>query len=167
MPRLANRRVRRRDGLTISGRVCIQEHDASTGRLLREQRTNNLIVNAGLAFLIDAAKGDTVLRANFFAVGESPTTAAATQTGLISEVFRTQVATSRRPGGSQTQWEVKGFLSSGQANGYTLQEFGLFASPDPNTGPMLCRLIYSPISKNVSTTVTYIWTGTFSASEAP
>lgn len=147
--------------LTMSGRVLIQVHDAATGRLLQELRTRNLIVNSGLAFLIDRGKGDTFNIANFFAVGTGNNPPAATDTLLGSEVFRTQIATSRRIGSNQ--WEIKGFVASGQANGYTLQEFAVFGVPDANTGPMLCRLIYSPISKNTSSTITYIWTGTLAA----
>lgn len=149
-------------GLTMAGRVLIQVHDVATGRLTREIRTHNRIVDSGLAFLIDRAKGDQFNIANFFAVGNLATPPAATDTLLASEVFRSQIATSRRIGSNQ--WEVKGFVASGQANGYTLSEFGIFAVFDVNTGPMLCRLIYSPITKNTSSTITYIWTGTLTAS---
>lgn len=147
--------------LTLAGRVLIQVHDVATGRLTREIRTHNLIVNSGLAFLIDRAKGDQFNIANFFAVGNVNNPPAATDTILASEVFRSQIATSRRIG--STQWEVKGFVASGQANGYTLNEFGVFATFEPNSGPMLCRLIHSPITKNTSSTITYIWTGTLTA----
>lgn len=147
--------------LTLAGQVLIQVHDVATGRLTREIRTHNLIVNTGLAFLIDRAKGDQFNVANYFAVGELANAPAATDTALASEVFRTQIATSRRIGSNQ--WEVKGFVASGQANGYTLQEFGIFGTFETNAGPMLCRLIHSPITKNTSSTITYIWTATFAA----
>lgn len=145
----------------IAGRVEIQEHDARTGQLIRTIRTHNLMVNTGLAFLIDRAKGDTSSIANYFAVGTAVNPPAATDTLLAAEVFRTQIATSRRIG--LNQWEVKGFVASGQANGHTLVEFGIFASSDTNGMPMLCRLIHGPITKNTSSTITYIWTGTFTA----
>lgn len=148
--------------LTMSGRVVIEVRDAQSGALTQGLQTRNLIVNTGLAFLIDRAKGDQFNIANFFAVGDSATPPAATDTLLASEVFRSQIATSRRIGSNQ--WEVKGFVASGQANGYTLREFGVFATFDPNSGPMLCRLIHSPITKNTSSTITYIWTGTLAAS---
>lgn len=148
-------------GIRLSGQIRIQVHDADSGRLTREIRTHNLMVNTGLAFLIDRAKGDTFNIANFFAVGTGPRTPAATDTLLDAEVFRSQIATSRRIGSNL--WEVKGFVASGQANGYSLQEFGLFAVFDPNTGPMLVRLVHSPITKNTSSTITYIWNGTFTA----
>lgn len=147
--------------IRASGQIRIQVHDAASGRLTREIRTHNLMVSTGLAFMIDRAKGDTFNIANFFAVGTGANPPAASDTLLISEVFRAQIATSRRIGSNQ--WEVKGFVASGQANGYSLQEFGIFAVFDPNTGPMLVRLIHSPINKNTSSTVTYIWTGTFTA----
>lgn len=146
----------------VSGRVEIQVHDSKSGQLVQTIRTKNLIVNDGLAFLIDRAKGDTGQIANYFAAGgASPSLPAATEQLLLNEVFRTQIATSRRIGSNQ--WEVKGFVSSGQANGNTLSEFGIFASPDYNTGPMICRLVHLGIVKNSSVTVTYIWTGTFTA----
>lgn len=151
-----------RDRLVIRGRARIIERWAATGRIKRVQAVDNLIVNAGLAFIIDRLKGDTFSTAGYFAVGTNVTPAADTQTGLINEVFRAQVTTSRRLG--DTQLRITCFIASGQANGYTLQEFGIFGHPDTNTGPMLCRLVNGAVVKNVSTTITYIWTGTLAAS---
>lgn len=145
----------------LVGRVVIRVEDAQSGQLVRLIRTHNLIVNDGLAFLIDRAKGDTGLIANYFAVGNHNTAPTATDQTLGGEVFRSQISTSRRIGFNQ--WEVKGFVASGQANGYPLQEFGIFASPDTNTGPMIAHVIHSLINKTTSVTVTYIWTGTLTA----
>lgn len=149
------------DRLVMRGAADIIEADALTGRVLSRQTRTNLIVDAGLAFIIDRLKGDTFSIASYFAVGTNVTAAAPTQTGLINEVFRAQVTTSRRLG--NTQLRITCFIASGQANGYTLQEFGIFGHPDTNTGPMLCRLVYNPITKNTSSTITYIWTGTLAA----
>lgn len=151
-----------RTRIGMSGRCEIQVRDAHSGALKRAIFTKNLIVNDGLAFLIDRAKGDTFLIANFFAVGGySPSSPAPTEQLLGGEVFRTQIATSRRIGSNQ--WQVKGFVASGQANGNNLSEFGIFASPNPNEGPMICRLVHLAIPKTTAVTVTYIWTGTLTA----
>lgn len=155
--------VPRRDRIGLCGRVEILVHEADSGRVRRTIETHNLIVNAGLAFVLDCIKGDTFNRANYFAVGADVTPPAPADTGLINEVFRGQVSTSRRPTGSSDQLIITCFLNSGQANGYALQEFGIFAHQDANTGPMLCRLTHSSITKNVATAVTYIWTGTLAA----
>jgi hypothetical protein len=157
------RRIRRRFGsrLHLSGRVTILVHDAESGKLTRLIRTHNKIVDDGLAFLIDRAKGDTFQTANYFAVGNHATAPSATDQTLHGEIFRAQISTSRRIGNNQ--WEVKGFVASGQANGYPLQEFGIFANGETNGKPMLARLVYPIINKTVSSTVTYIWTGTFTA----
>lgn len=155
-------RLHFKDRLVIRGRGRIIERCAKTGRILRVQVADNLIVDSGLAFLIDRLKGDTFNTASYFAVGTNATPAAPTQTGLISEVFRTQVTASRRVGNNQLR--ITGFLTSGMANGNALQEFGIFGHPDTNTGPMLCRLVHGSVTKNVSTQITYIWTGTLAAS---
>lgn len=145
----------------LMGRLEALVHEARTGRLLGTIRTKNLIVNDGLAFFIDRAKGDQVTIANWWAVGSQVTTPAATEQTLGSEKYRQQISTSRRIGFNQ--YEVKTFLGSTAANGWDLQECGLFASPLDNTGPMICRMTHNLITKTASITITYIWTGTLTA----
>jgi hypothetical protein len=139
--------------------VKILVHDAATGDLLDTITTKNLIVTTGLQQLIDLAKGDSTATISYGAVGTSATAAAAGQTSLLAEVFRGAITASNRSG---VIWTITMYLSSTQANGNTLTEFGEFTAAA--LGVMFARITHTAIVKTSSITVTYLHTVTASAS---
>lgn len=149
--------MRQCETIRLRHNVAIEVRSAKTGRLLRRQRVKNLVVNTGIQRMIDLAKGDATQYWVDAAVGTSSAAVSAGQTALGGEVFRNTLTLSTRSGNA---WTLRYFLSSVQANGSSLQEFGEFTDDDV----MLARAIYSAINKTSAITVTYIHTITFTAS---
>lgn len=150
------------DGIKLKANVRIEVNDAKTGRLLESRNVHNLVVDAGIALILDRIFNDTLTSLQFIthlAVGTSATAAAAAQTALVAETFRDSLTQVTRSGNVLT---VRQFLSSTQANGSTLQEAGIFNAS--SGGTMLARAIYTGIVKDATRTVTFIWSFTLTAS---
>lgn len=156
----AQRHARRQhaDTLALTGALVVEVRSARTGRVLRRLRESNLVVNAGLTLVRDLL--DSTITAptppTHLAFGTNASAAAGTQTALVTEVFRDALTSRVRTGLTIT---FKHFLSSSQANGNTLREWGLFNAAA--AGTMFSRAVFgSPIVKTVSITVTSQWTVT-------
>lgn len=146
------------EALALTGVLVVEIRSARTGRLLRRLRESNLVVNAGLTLVRDLL--DSTIAAptppTHLAFGTDATAAAGTQTALVAEVFRDALTSRVRTGLTIT---FKHFLSSSQANGNTLREWGLFNAAA--AGTMFSRAVFgSPIIKTTSITVTSQWTVT-------
>ena len=149
-----------RTQLDLDSNVEIVVREARIGGLiLSRQLVKNLVVDAGLQQFIDIAKGDNTSPILYAAVGTSATAVAAGQTVLGGEVFRNNLTTSSRSGNI---WTMTYYLSSTQANGSSLQEYGEFNAL--TLGVMLARATYTAIAKTSSITVTYTHSITLSAS---
>ena len=140
----------------ISGRLHILVKDAKTGRVLRDEWQDNKIVTAGLDLV-----RDLLINTNFapthIAVGITNTAPVAGDTTLASEVFRNRI-TSRTASAQKATFQL--FLGTGDANGDTLVEAGIFNRS--SLGDMLSRVIYTGIVKNSGITATLTWEITIS-----
>ena len=86
------------------------------------------------------------------------TAAAITQTALVTEVDRNQVASKTDSAGVAT---FKAFFGKDEANGNTISELGLFDLP--SGGTMFCRsVLSSTVAKTNTISLTITWTLTFS-----
>ena len=79
------------DGGKLKGRVGIKLIDES-GNIKHEQDVNNLVVNNGLNFILEAMNGDTSDIMDFIAIGSGTSSAAAGDTALQTEVTRVQMS---------------------------------------------------------------------------
>lgn len=139
--------------------VTIEVEDAITGVLLQRQEVHNLVVTAGRNMLRDFLNGDVVTGLTHFALGTGTTAVIATDTTLGTEVFRDAFTSTAEDTAKLT---IRYYLASGDANGNTLAEAGLFT--DPAAGTMYARAILaSTIAKTASLAVTFTWELTFSA----
>ena len=152
--RKLSRVLRLSDGLSVSGYVEV--FDARTGELLAANR--NMVVDEGLDLLADILAGVTSDGLLYLAAGTSSTASTAGMTALTAEVWRDAVVTRTSSGATLV---VSAFLDTGEANGSTLTEFGLFTAS--SGGRMFNRVVLSPgVAKDATKTLTVQVTFTFS-----
>lgn len=141
-------------GLTVAQEnVELEIRSARTGKLLELIRARNIITNNGLN-LLGQWHGGGEPAISDTAIGTDNTTPAATDTALVTEIFRAAVS---QRSFEATQIVTRYFLASTAANGNTLREAGIF---NPNN-IMYSRVTHTDIAKTASLTVTYSWTHSF------
>lgn len=142
----------------ITGNVEITQ--SVDGVVVHQQIVRNLVVDAGLNLIRNLLAQTSTANVTHFAVGTSATAVSAAQTTIVAEVFRDQITQYIATTNAAAQFKY--YLASGDANGNTLREIGLFSAA--SGGTMMARAILaSPIVKNSSTTVTFSWTLNLSA----
>src|SRR5438094_211769 len=101
--------------------------------------------NAGLNLARDAEAGAANAQIKYVALGTGNTTPAATDTKLVSEVYRKAV--SSRANGTNGELITSLYLGAGDANGIVIAEVGIFggssATSQLNTGVLIARGLYS------------------------
>lgn len=146
--------------VAIGVNVTVEVHDAATGELVERQEAHNLVVNAGLNLIRDLLDGDAPAGLTYMAYGTGTTAVAASQTALVTEVFREAVTQRVSDAQSLT---VKHYLAAGSANSNTLAEIGIFNAGA--AGTMFARVkLASTIVKTSSVTVTVSWAINLAAS---
>ena len=102
------------------------------GRITRQYRMRNLIVDSGLAILASA------LTLDYIAVGSGTTAPAGSDTKLENETARKAVASSQSSGNKKY---VSVYFGLNEANG-TINEVGAFSggSTAPNSGTLFSRI---------------------------
>ena len=117
-------------------------------------------MNEGLNIIRDLLGGDLNEEPTDIAVGTDNTVVATTDTALGIEVFRNQI-TRRLDSAQQITFQL--FISTSQANGNTLVEAGLIRVKN-QVDRMFSRIVFAPIVKTSSVSVTITWTITLVAS---
>lgn len=140
----------------LRGRLHILLRDAKTGKVLRDEWNDNKIVLAGLDLVRDLLAGSNTAPTHI-GVGTSATAPAAGDTALGVEVFRNWI-TRRIPDPQKITFQL--FLGTGDANGNTLVEAGIFNQD--TGGDMLSRVTFAGIVKTVAITATLTWEITIS-----
>lgn len=135
----------------LSGRLHILIVHAATGTVLRDYWTPNKIVDAGLNLVRDLMANSSQAPTHI-AVGTDNTAPLAVDTVLGTEVFRNFI-TRRIPVDKKITFQL--FLATGDANGNTLEEAGIFNRSA--AGDMLSRVTYAPITKTVAISATLTW----------
>lgn len=148
--------VHLRVGLSIRGRLHILIKEAATGRVLRDEFIDNKIIDTGLDLVRDLILNSNVAPTHI-AVGTDATAPLATDTILGTEVFR-NIITRRISASKKATYQL--FLDTGDANGNTLVEAGIFNRS--SAGDMLSRVTFTAIVKTVSITATLTWDITLS-----
>lgn len=145
------------DGGKLKGRVGIKLIDES-GNIKHEQDVNNLVVNNGLNFILEAMNGDTSDIMDFIAIGSGTSSAAAGDTALQTEVTRVQMS-SRSIASNVISFSASYGAGVGTA---TISEAGIFDAA--SAGDMLCRVQFGSIVKEAADSLVINWDLTLTAS---
>jgi hypothetical protein len=139
------------DQMPVVGKLTLTLRDEQ-GNVKQEFEKNNLIVNAGKAFLASAVINSSASPFTYMAIGTSSTAAAVTDTALGSETTRQAFTTS-----SVTTNVVT--LTTTYAAGVgtaALTEAGILNAA--SAGTMLSRVVFSTINKGSADSLTITWT---------
>jgi hypothetical protein len=146
--------------LKLKGTVnlCVRGADG----LVKEDRTiENLVVNAGLAYIISRMVGTAKPAISHMARGAGTTAAASAQTDLIAMLGAREALDSTTITGTNNEKVV--YVASFEAGDATgaVTEAGLFNAA--TGGDMLCRTVFAVVNKAADDTMTVTWTITVSA----
>lgn len=142
-------------GFKLSGQLHVTVRDAKTGDVLQDYVNGNLIVDTGLDMARDLL-GSGNHAPSHIAVGDDATAPTAADTLLANEVFRKAITQTDFDPGAIVQFIM--FLDTGDANGFTLREAGLFNTAGSNQVEMFSRVPLVPeIDKDSGITVTLSW----------
>lgn len=134
--------------------------DAVTGKITKQIKAHNLAVDAGLISLAARLSGvDTPANKKgtitYCALGTGETAPAASDTDLVTEIFRKQVSVRSS---TLKVARFRTFFNTDEANG-SLKELGLFgddATVTADSGTLFCRLLINK-TKTSSETLTLDW----------
>lgn len=146
------------EGLKLKGRVGIVLKDKD-GKVKETREIDNLVVNAGLAFITSRMAGTDSAVMSHMALGSSTTAAAAGQTDLLS-ILGSREALDSTTDTDNTITYVASF-EAGDATG-AVTEAGIFNAS--TAGTMLCRTVFDVVNKQADDTMTVTWTITLTAS---
>jgi hypothetical protein len=147
--------------LKMTGDVSLVLRGAD-GQVKETREIKNLVVNAGLAYVISRMVGTAKAVMSHMALGSGTTAAAAGQTDLVSILGSREALDSTTISGSNNEKVV--YVSSfepGDATG-AVTEAGIFNAS--TAGDMLCRTVFAVVNKSANDSLTVTWTITLAAS---
>ena len=149
------------ENLKLSGQLNIVLTDKAG--IVKEQReVKNLVVNAGLAYIISRMLNTSKSVMSHMALGSGTTAAAASQTDLVTTLGSREALTSSTITGSNSEKVVYvATFDAGDATG-AVAEAGVFNAA--TSGDMLCRTVFSVVNKQADDTLSVTWTITLAAS---
>ena len=131
------------------------------GAVKEERDIDNLVVNAGLAYIASRMIGTSKAVMSHMALGSSTTAPAAAQSNLISMLgAREPIDSASIAGENANQVVYTSSFEPGDATG-AITEAGIFNAA--SGGDMLCRTTFAVVNKGADDTLTMTWTLTFSA----
>lgn len=148
------------ESLKVKGRLSIVLRDKD-GNVKDERDVDNLVVNAGLAYIISRMVGTSKSVMSHMALGAGTTAAAAGQTDLVSVLGSREALDSTTIAGANNNQVV--YVSSFEAGDATgaVTEAGIFNAS--TAGDMLCRTVFPVVNKAADDALTVTWTITLSA----
>ena len=146
------------DGASLQGQLEIVLKDES-GKVKERRKEKNLIVNTGLNAILDRLVGTSEAVMSHMGLGSSSTAAAAGQTALVSQLGSREALDSSTVTGSSVAYVCT--FEAGDATG-TITEAGIFNAS--SGGTMLCRSVFSSITKGANDSLNVTWTITVTAS---
>jgi hypothetical protein len=149
-----------KDNMLVCGKLKLELRDEATGELKQVNEVDNLVVNAGLAWLTDRMIQNTASIMDYIAIGPTNTAPAAAQTTLSgAELARVQCTTHNRTTVTATNDSVAyvSTFAAGTGTG-TIEEAGIFNAA--STGTMLSRALTGTITKGAGDSLTITWTVT-------
>jgi hypothetical protein len=148
------------DKLNLRGRLIIEIRDNQN--CIKELcEIDNLVVNAGLAYIISRMVGTAKNVMSHMAVGSGTTAAAAGDTSLETQIGSRKALDSTTIAGSNNEKVVYvATFSPGEGTG-AITEAGIFNAS--TSGDMLCRTVFAVVNKAADDTMVITWTITVSA----
>lgn len=148
------------EDLKLTGRLNI-ELRGPDGQIKDTREVDNLVVNAGLAFIASRMTGTSAAVMSHMALGSSSTAAAAGQTDVQSLLgSRKALSSTTITGANSNQVQYVAAFNAGEATGAVV-EAGIFNAA--SAGTMLCRTTFAVVNKDAGDTLTVTWTVTISA----
>jgi len=138
------------ENLKLTGALTIALNDEVV------HEVDNLVVTAGKNFVASRMKDTTKAAMTHMAVGTGTTTAAASQTALVTENDRNTLTS------TTVTANAIAYVCTWAAGDATaaLTEAGIFNAS--SGGDMLCRTVFSVVNKGASDSMTITWTVTVS-----
>lgn len=148
------------ENLKLAGELSIVLTDKD-GQVKDTREVKNLVVNAGLAYIISRMVGTSKSVMSHMAVGSGGTAAAAGQTDLVSMLgAREALDTTTITGSINEKVQYTCSFEPGDGTG-AIVEAGIFN--DASGGDMLCRTVFPVVNKQADDTMAITWTITVSA----
>lgn len=146
--------------LKLSGQLSIVLKDKA-GNVKDSREVKNLVVNAGLAFIISRMQGTAKEVMSHMALGSSTTAAVAGQTDLVSMLgAREAIDTVTTTGANNEKVRYVCSFEAGDGTG-AVTEAGIFNAAAG--GDMLCRTVFDVVNKAADDTLAITWTITLAA----
>ena len=148
------------DNLKLSGALSIVLTDKD-GNVKDSREVKNLVVNAGLAYIISRMVGTAKAVVSHMALGAGTSAAAAAQTDLVSMLgSREPLDSTTITGTNLEKVQYVATFEPGDATG-AVTEAGLFNAA--SAGDMLCRTVFPVVNKAADDQMAITWTITLSA----
>jgi hypothetical protein len=148
------------DNLKLSGALSIVLTDKD-GNVKDSREVKNLVVNAGLAYIISRMVGTAKAVVSHMALGAGTSAAAASQTDLVSILgSREPLDSTTITGTNLEKVQYVATFEPGDATG-AVTEAGLFNAA--SAGDMLCRTVFPVVNKAADDQMAITWTITLSA----
>lgn len=146
--------------LKLSGALSIVLTDKN-GNVKDTREVKNLVVNAGLAYIISRMVGTAKSTMSHMALGAGTTAAAAEQTDLLSMLGSREALDSTTITGTNSEKvQYVCTFEPGDATG-AVTEAGIFNASA--AGDMLCRTVFPVVNKAADDQMAVTWTITLSA----
>ena len=149
-----------KENLKLSGELSIVLKDKN-GNVKDTREVTNLVVNTGLAFIINRMTGTDKAVMSHMALGAGTTAAAAGQTDLVSMLgAREAIDSTTILGTNNEKVRYVCNFEAGDGTG-AVTESAIFN--DATAGDMLCRTVFDVVNKAADDTMAITWTITLSA----
>lgn len=146
--------------LKLTGQVNIVVTDKN-GNVKDSREIKNLVVNAGLAYIISRMVGTSKAVMSHMALGAGTTAAAAGQTDLVSMLGAREALDSTTITGTNSEKvQYVSTFEPGDATG-AVTEAGIFNAA--TGGDMLCRTVFPVVNKAADDQMAVTWTITLAA----
>ena len=148
------------ENLKLSGQLNIVLKDKA-GNVKETREVKNLVVDAGLTYIVSRMTGTSKAVMSHMAVGSGTTAAAASQTDLVSVLGSREALDSTTLTGSNKAVAYVSSFEAGDGTG-AVTEAGIFNAS--SGGDMLCRTVFSVVNKAADDALSITWTVTLAAS---
>lgn len=125
----------------------------SDGSIKEQFKVENLVVDAGLAYIASRMKDATATAMTHMGLGTSTTAAAGGQTDLVSQTASRVALSSTTVTSNAVQYIT--IFTAGVCTG-AITEAGIFNAS--TSGTMLARTVFSVVNKGASDAMTITWT---------